>query len=79
MPKPQLRSAASNGAFIMKAFDHVNRNINIFLGYEKQNKTEQQQQNIGATVILRIMLKLIMTGKTSDHAKVFRGVLSKYV
>lgn len=63
----------------MKAFDHVNRNINIFLGYEKQNKTEQQQQNIGATVILRIMLKLIMTGKTSDHAKVFRGVLSKYV
>lgn len=64
----------------MKAFDHVNRNINIFLGYEKkQNKTEQQQQNIGAIVILRIMLKLIMTGKTSDHAKVFRGVLSKYV
>lgn len=63
----------------MKAFDHVNRNINIFLGYEKNKKTEQQQQNIGAIVILRIMLKLIMTGKTSDHAKVFRGVLSKYV
>lgn len=42
-------------------------------------KTEQQQQNLGAIVILKIMLKLIMTGKTSDHAKVFRGVLSKYV
>lgn len=59
MPKPQLRSAASNGAFIMKAFDHVNRNINIFLGYEKK-----QQKNRATTT------KSWCNCNFKDHAEV---------
>lgn len=29
----------------MKAFDHVNRNINIFLGYEKKQQKKQSNNN----------------------------------